>query len=242
VELFASLRRNWILACILLLLALAAAAGLYKKLPTTYQAQSSVVLLAPKNVAKSFGGNPYLAFNSTINQTADVVRYETNDLRTVKSLTNLGYTATYLVADAVDTSGPVLNVTVTGHNKADVEKTLGGVTHEVSAKLSSIQLGISSNNRITDVVITFTPKPTVLSSKKLRPLSVALGFGLMLTIGIPLIVDSLRRRRPTKDSPSREAVRPQPRFPETGRAADGGEPRQRRAPMPSGDRLTDRRR
>jgi hypothetical protein len=241
VELMSSLRRNWILASILLVITLAGSAALYKKLPATYQAESSVVLLAPKNVAKVYGGNPYLAFNSAINQTADVVRYETNDARTVKALGDLGYASTYLVTDAIDTSGPVLVVTVTGHGKAVVEKTLGGVTNELTAKLSSLQQGITTNNKITDVVITFTPAPKVLSSKKLRPLSVAAGLGLILTIGIPVIVDSARRRRPANNGPRWEASRPQPGPSEITHTGDDRERHPRRAPLARSDLRASRR-
>ena len=83
-DLLSSLRRRWVLACSLFLLALAGTAYGWIKLPSTYQSTSSVVLLAPKNATKTVGGNPYLAFNSSLNMTGDVVRYETNDSRTVE--------------------------------------------------------------------------------------------------------------------------------------------------------------
>jgi hypothetical protein len=179
----------------MLLLTLAGTAAAFVKLPATYESVSSIVFLAPKNVAKVYGGNPYLAFNSTLNQTADVVRYETMDERTVNALAARGYTSTYLVTDAIDTSGPVLVVTVTGHNKVEVEHSLYGVTAEVSARLSALQAGLTQNNKVTDVVITFMTKPSVLSSKKSRPLTVVAGLGLMMTVGIPLIVDSVITKR-----------------------------------------------
>ena len=205
-ELLSSLRRRWILTCSLLLLTLIGTAAALVKLPATYESVSSVVFLAPKNVAKAYGGNPYLAFNSTLNQTADVVRYEVMDLRTVNSLAARGYTSTYLVTDATDTAGPVLVVTVTGKNQAEVEHSLYGVTSEVSTKLNELQPGLTSSNKVSDVIITFTPKPTVLSSKKSRPITVVIGLGLLLTVGIPLIVDSalIRRRSRKEELHSRE--------------------------------------
>jgi hypothetical protein len=205
VELFSILRRRWILASILLLLTLAATVSAFIKLPTTYQATSSIVFLAPKSAAKAYGGNTYLAFNSTLNQTADVVRYQTNDVRTANALAGRGDTSTYLVTDATDTAGPVLVVTVTGSDKANVERTLQGVTNQVTANLSGLQVGLPRNDRITDDVITFVPTPTAMTSKKLRPLSVVGGVGLVLTIGIPIIVDAiLLRRRPDPRRPAGE--------------------------------------
>jgi hypothetical protein len=190
------LRRRWILAGSLLLLTLVATAYGLVKLPTSYQSISSVVLLAPKNTAKVYGGNPYLAFSATLNETADVVRYETNDSRTVALLVSRGYTASYLVTDATDTAGPVLIVTVTGKNKAMVEHTLSGVTTEISTKLEALQADITPGNKIHSLLITFN-QPTPLTSKKARPLSVVAGGGLALTIGATLIVDAIavRRRR-----------------------------------------------
>jgi hypothetical protein len=211
VELLSSLRRNWILASLLLLLTVAGTVIAFSKISLTYQAQSSVVLLAPESAAKTYGGNPYLAFNSTLNQTGDVVRYEANDVRTVDALAKQGYTSTYLVADAQDTAGPVLIVTVTGTSQAEVEHTLYGVTSILGTKLRSLQGATPPASKIRDVVITLTPKATPLSSKKARPVSVVAGLGLILTIGIPVLVDSARQRRnKTRPAPA-PATDPQPR-------------------------------
>jgi hypothetical protein len=203
------LRRRWILAGSLLLLTLIATAYGLVKLPTSYQSISSVVLLAPKNTAKVYGGNPYLAFSATLNETADVVRYETNDSRTVALLVSRGYTASYLVTDATDTAGPVLIVTVTGKNKAMVEHTLSGVTAEISTKLEALQADITPGNKIHSLLITFN-QPTPLTSKKARPLSVVAGGGIALTIGVTLIVDAMavRRRRTDKVPPLRDDAMP----------------------------------
>lgn len=196
------LRRRWILAGSLLLLTLVATAYGLVKLPTSYQSISSVVFLAPKNAAKVYGGNPYLAFSSTLNMTADVVRYETNDSRTVALLASSGYTASYLVTDATDTAGPVLIVTVTGKNEAMVEHTLSGVTTEISTKLAALQANITPGNKIHSLLITFN-QPTPLTSKKARPLSVVAGGGIAMTIGITLVVDAMAvRRRKTRRPPS----------------------------------------
>jgi hypothetical protein len=205
VDLMSSLRRRWKLTCTLLLLTLVMAGVGWKKIPTTYQSVSSIVLLAPPNAAKAYGGNPYLAFNATLNQTADVVRYETNDTRTADALKAQGYSSSYLVTDAIDTSGPVLIVTVTGSNQALVEYTLHGVTSEVSARLDALQAGLTPGNKISDVVITFTPQASPLRSKKEKPLALLLALGIVLTICIPVAVDARSARR----APRNEALEPE---------------------------------
>jgi hypothetical protein len=200
VEILSSLRRQWILACFLLLVTLAGTAYALVKIPWTYEAKSSVVFLIPAQQSKSFDGNPYLGFSESLNETADVVRYEVMDITTVNLLAAHGYTSTYLVADAIDTPGPVLDVTVTGKNKAITEHTLYGVTSEITTKLSELQGGIASSKKIRDLVITYTPQATRLASKKARPLTVVVGLGLILTVGIPVLVDAayLRRRNRRK--------------------------------------------
>jgi hypothetical protein len=201
-DLVSSLRRRWILTCGLLLLTIAATLLGILKLAPTYQSQSSVILLASQTAAKAYGGNPYLAFNSTLNQTADVVRYELMDQRTVAALDKAGFRSIYLVTDAIDTSGPVLIITATGHDRSSVERTLSGVTSEAGAKLAGLQATLLPVNKIRSVVITFQPKPTTVASKKLRPLSVIAGGGLLLTIGIPLLVDAIIIRRRAERSAS----------------------------------------
>jgi hypothetical protein len=165
------------------------------KLPWTYQSQANVVFLASKNSSKIDGGNPYLAFNSTLNQTADVIRYEVNALGTSQALAARGYSSSYIVIDAQDTAGPILLITVTGNNKTSVEHTLYGVTQQVSTDLSQQQAGIGSDNMIRAQVINSTPLATRLTSKKSRPLSIVFGLGIALTIGIPLIIDAILLRR-----------------------------------------------
>jgi hypothetical protein len=215
--LLSSLRRQWILATLLLLLTLAATVFGFLKLPLTYQSHSSVVMLPPKSVAKSYGDNPYLAFSSNLNIFADVVRYETMNAATANSLVAQGYTSSYLVSDATDTGGPVLDIVVTGHNKASVTRTLYGVTSEISARVKALQVGLIKNNLVQETVITFAPQPTALRSKKEKPLLVVFGLGLVLTIGIPVIVDAQRSRRrttgetaypDTADRPSRRVPYP----------------------------------
>jgi hypothetical protein len=187
-------------------LTLAGAAYAFVKVPWTYQSVSSVVLLAPKNVAKAYGSNPYLAFNATLNQTADVVRYEVNDVRTANELAARGYTSTYLVTDAVDTAGPVLIVTVTGKNKAGVESTLTAATQQITLKLAGLQTAIIQPNKIRDLLITFQPEATRLTSKKAKPLLVVFALGLVVTIGASVIVDAQlsARRKKGKAEQARE--------------------------------------
>jgi hypothetical protein len=184
-----TLRRRWILTLLLLLLTLAGTAALAMR-PGPYQSQSQVVLLPSKQSTKAYGNNPYLSFGGSISLAADLVRRESMDARTVRALTAQGFPSAYLVVDDPNTAGPVLDVTVTGNNKSAVEHTLYGVTAEVRAKLAGMQADIKPTDRITSLVVSVDPQPSLMISHKARPLVLVLGLGLVLTIAVPQIVDA----------------------------------------------------
>ena len=178
-------------------------------LPWTYTSQSTVVLLASPHASKVVSGNPYLAFDSSITLTADVVRRELMDPRTMQDLVSHGYTASYAVVNAPDTTGPVLLLTVTGSNKAVVEHTLHGVTSEVSTKLNDLQSSVASDNQIQDLVLAMSPQASLSKGKKARPVAVILGLGLALTFVVPQVIEgrAARRRRSKGDVISEPATR-----------------------------------
>jgi hypothetical protein len=205
-QLAAILRRQWILTCVLVALTLVGVVGALVKLGSTYQSTGSVAFLTSKDSAKVFGGNPYLGFNSSLNQAADVVRYEVMDIRTANALAERGYSSSYMITDAIDTAGPVLLIQVTGHNKTAVEHTLYGVLNEISTKLNSLQAGLTPDNRIRVVVLASSPKATILVSKKARPLLEVLGIGFILIIGVPSMVDAVRTRGSAQEGARSEST------------------------------------
>jgi capsular polysaccharide biosynthesis protein len=205
------LRRRWILTVIMLLVVLGGTAAAALKLPRTYESDSTVVLLASRNASKPNGGNPYLSFNSSLPLTADVVRRELMDPRTVQALKDEGYGEMYAVAAATDTSGPVLLVTVTGPNKPAVERTVYGVTSEIGLKLAALQSTVTPANQITVVTLSVDRHATLSISKLARPVVVLFGLGIVIALAVPLIVDAQSTRRSRKKGilPSQEEVTPE---------------------------------
>jgi len=194
-ELKKILRKRWALTTAFLILTLIATAAALIKLPWSYNATADVMLLPSHNLAKAYGGNPFLAFNPTINETADVIRYEATDLRTAQALAAAGYTQGYIIKDAIDTSAPILLITVTGSNAGAVQVTLTGVVKEISTLLARQQSNYSPANRIRDIVIASNPQPSRVTSKKARPLLVVFAVGLLFTVAIPVLVDAVAERR-----------------------------------------------
>jgi hypothetical protein len=196
-ETFQVLRRRRLLSSVLLLLTVAGTAGAAVKLPWTYQSVAQTVLLNSNTASKASGGNPYLAFDPSLTQTANVLCLELMDPRTAHALASEGYSAGYQVVVNSVTGGPVIQITVTGSNAGTVEHTLSGVTDAVSTKLQGLQSGIAPQNRITSTVLSVQPTATRSLSKKAKPLVAVLGVGLALTFAIPQLVNgvALRRRR-----------------------------------------------
>lgn len=249
---FGVLRRQRILAGVLLVLTLAATAAAAVRLPWTYQAVGTTVLLNSKSAAAADDDNPLLAFSSSLASAAEVLSLSLMSPRTAHSLAAQGYTEGYQVAISSVTGGPILQVTVTGSNKAEVEHTLHGVMSQVSTQLTALQPGVAPGNMITALTLSEAQQPTHSLSKKAKPLVVLLGVGLVLTFAIPQAIDAMagrgrsrrriRARSPETAYPAYDAppgpgslLRPEEPLPaRPALRADPGPPRQHRAPVTRG--------
>jgi hypothetical protein len=191
-------RRRWILTLVLLMLALASSVAALTGLPRVYNADSSLVLLASRSAAKLTGGNPYLSFSPSLTLTADALSRELMAQGTINSLASMGYTDVYTVELApytTTTTGSVLLVTVTGSGKTAVKSTLDGVTNEINLKLSQLQHGVTSHNRIRAATLSYSPQATLSVSQTARLLVVVIVPSFLLALGIPVIVDGRAARR-----------------------------------------------
>lgn len=191
-----TLRRRWILTSFLFLLTLAAALAAWVKLPGPYQAESMTVLYPSQQASKPNGDNPLLSFGGSLNVAGDIVLREVSAPSSVAQLAAHGYTSSFTIADDPSSTGPILDVTVTGKNQAQVEQTLNGVTAAVKNQLAAIQQSYKPANRITSQVVSTQPTPQLLVSKKARTIVIVLGLGLVLTFAIPQVVDAeIAKRR-----------------------------------------------
>jgi capsular polysaccharide biosynthesis protein len=202
------LRKRWALATAFLILTIIATATALVKLPWTYTSTSDILYLPSSNLAKAYGGNPYLAFSPTINELADAIRYEATDAATAQTLAAAGYTQGYSITDALDTSAPILLITVTGSSAGAVEHTLTGVVSEISTLLASRQSDYRSVDRVHDSVIASNPEAKRVTGKKARPLLVVFGIGLLFTVAVPILVDAVAERARRQRNP---AYRTRPR-------------------------------
>lgn len=204
-EIMQVLRKRWALTATFLILTLIATATAVVTLPWTYKSAANVLFLPSQNLAKAYGGNPYLAFSSTINELADAISYEVTDATVAQTLATAGYTQGYTVTQALNTSAPILLITVTGSSPGAVERTLTGVVGEMATLLARQQSDFGSADRVHDTVIASDPQATRMTSKKARPLLVVFGVGLLFTVAVPILVDAVAeraRRRWNPDAPT----------------------------------------
>jgi capsular polysaccharide biosynthesis protein len=189
-----TLRKHWILTSVLVLLTLIAAMGAWTKISGPYQSTSQVVFLASEQTSKPNGNNPYLSFDDTLSTTADIVRREVLDPRIVAALAARGFTDTYDIQDDPLGIGPVLDITATGSTKAGVMATQAAVTAEVQNQLQELQTDLLTKDQITSMVVTSSPKATLMVSKKARPVVAVLVVGFILILAIPQMVDAVQSR------------------------------------------------
>lgn len=191
-----TLRRRWILTSLLLLLTLVGTALIWVKKPGPYQAESMVALIPSHQSSIVNGNNPYLSFGGSENIAGDIVLRQMMAPQTVAALADRGYGESYEIVDDPATSGPILDITVTGSNQSAVESTLQGVTVATRAQLNALQAYLKPTDRITSIVASQDPSAHLLISKKARLVVLVLGLGLILTYAIPQVVDAeINRRR-----------------------------------------------
>jgi capsular polysaccharide biosynthesis protein len=189
-----TLRKHWILTSVLVLLTLVAAMGAWTKISGPYQSSSQVVFLASEQTSKPNGNNPYLSFDDTLSTTADIVRRQVLDPRIVAALAARGFTDSYDIEDDPLGIGPVLDITATGPTKAGAMATQAAVTAEVQNQLQELQTDLLAKDQITSMVVTSTPKATLMVSKKARPVVAVLVVGFILILAIPQVVDAVQNR------------------------------------------------
>ena len=189
-----TLRKHWVLTSFLVLLTLVAAVGAWVKTSGPYQSQSQVVFLASQQASKLNGNNPYLSFQDSLNMTGDIVRQGVMDPRVVAALAAKGFKDSYLVQDDPLSAGPVLDIIATGPTKAGVMATQAAVTADVQSQLQQLQSDVLPKNQITSQVISSSLQPTLLITKKARPVVAVLILGVLLILVIPQLVEAVQNR------------------------------------------------
>lgn len=201
-EIGAVLRRRWYVMVPLTMLGLLAGVQLYQSVPVAYQSQSSVALLdstAVAQLAPTFG-NPISNAGGSLVVTADVLIRTLSGADAARDLHGLGVTDAYTVGFAANASGPMLTLTVTGTNRANVLKETSTLTAFAGEQLNALQAAAKVQPayfvQTAPVVLPQTPKPQ-LKARYQQVLAVVIA-GLVAGFTASFVVESLlaaRRRR-----------------------------------------------
>jgi hypothetical protein len=195
-------RGRWVLTGGLLLLTLVGVGVAMTFLPRTYQATASVILLDPPG--ESAGGNPYLNFNASLTLTSDAVSRQVMDPQTASSLASHGFQGSYTVempTYSTSTAGSVLLITVTSSGAGGVQHTLNGVIGAVRASLAALQSGVHPPQRIRLAVLAPASGPSVNTAHTVRSVALVAGFGLLVALGVPWMLDAQVRRHLAASQP-----------------------------------------
>jgi hypothetical protein len=190
-----SARRRWYVV----LLGVLATTGLVliaaQVVPTTFRAESNVLLLPPVPPNNPAGNNPYLGL-AGYDAFADVVARAMTDTHAVQNLQADGVTDTFDVARDVTTNGPVIVVSVSGQDQRRVLSELGTVVGAIPTVLATLQndASVPTRYQFTSEAITHPQKASAVHKTQLRAMLVAVVAGLFLTALSVVSSDRLLRR------------------------------------------------
>ncbi|MFD8719219.1 O-antigen ligase family protein [Streptomyces sp. NPDC059629] len=140
-DILAIMRRRWYFMVPLTLLSLLAGGYLYRTIPVSYQSQSSVTLLdstAIADMAPTFG-NPLSNAGGSLVVTADVLIRTLQSSDSAKELNSRGVTDQYTVGFAPQADSPLLSLSVTGTDRANVLRETTTLTDFAGEQLKALQ-------------------------------------------------------------------------------------------------------
>ena len=224
-----SLRRNWFVATLGLLVTVALVVAAAILTPAKYVVTAQLVLLGPiSQPAKNHNGvvnpnsvvNPFLGIDpylgiDALDSMANVVSLAMTDNETAQALLNAGvsqYTVTYNSANP----GPILVVQAEGSSPAEASAAIAAVTAQVPVALARVQkeANISPSAFITSDVIAHPGTPTKSGKTQLRAIGLALVAGFVMTLLAVSFIDGWRTRRRLRGPAAEPALRGYERSPE----------------------------
>ncbi|MEV7966783.1 hypothetical protein AB0O34_12485 [Sphaerisporangium sp. NPDC088356] len=235
-----ALLRRWPVTVALLAVTIAATVGALIAIPWQYESKATVVFLSSRKGSQPVGGNPWLAFDGSLTITAEVISRGMSDERTLQKLKDEGKTADFTVGLAQDSRGPLLDITATGADPKVAQATMETLATLSQDRLTEMQRksAILPDATIRAELVTSTDKAELTPEKKIRTLVIIFAAGMLLTVGVPLFLESLaqkRRRQGQPDLVTARAGQPPagpPHQQRMARSAGGAPPRPANGTVP----------
>jgi capsular polysaccharide biosynthesis protein len=190
----------------------------------TYEAQSSYALVAPPNppsatqiaanpaLGRVNSNNPYVSYGDLTDVVA-LVSQAMSGAGLKQQLHNEGIDGSYTIAQNVDASAPIVDITATAGSPAAATYAATRVANLTIATLGNLQRAQHVNRRywITAQQLTPPDKPTAKLSSKIRAVIAIIGIGLIAWFIALSIVRGLAEQRASR-----------PAKPPTRRIGSGG--------------------
>ncbi|MFC7381581.1 YveK family protein [Sphaerisporangium rhizosphaerae] len=192
-----ALLRRWPVTVALLAVTIIATVGALMAIPWQYESKATVVFLSSRKGSQPVGGNPWLAFDASLTITAEVISRGMSDERTLQMLKDEGKTAEFTVGLAQDSRGPLLDITATGPDPKVAQATMETLATLSQQRLTEMQQksAILPDATIRAELVTSSDKAELTPEKKIRLLVIIFAGGMLVTIGVPLFLESLAQKR-----------------------------------------------
>lgn len=199
------MRRRWYVLVPGLLATLALVAAVYVGVPTKYQSQSTVELLNSQKATQAFDGNPFLSTQTSLTGMADNLARSLNSDAAIADLKSQGLKGTYVAMIADNAQGPLLWLTVTGTDQAEVLNSDKLLTAYAGQSLQEFQAQQQVQPQAMIRMTTIVPPqdPVAQTKTKLEYLILASLLGIAGSMVLAFYVEA--RRRPRK-APAGEAA------------------------------------
>jgi hypothetical protein len=208
-ELLALLRRRWAVLVPMLAVTVIAVAGAFAKIPTQYESQVQLTMLNAQKVTNQPGndGNPFLAFDSTLGVDVDFLARNVTSGSSAQQLAALGVTETYSAAIADNALGPFMQLSVTGPDEHHVTLSLRTLVNFTEQRWLSLQKASDApaNSIIGMDEIAPPSAPSPVYKRKIEAVAGVAAIGIVLSILIPVVVDTIIRRRKGRYRPPEPA-------------------------------------
>jgi uncharacterized protein involved in exopolysaccharide biosynthesis len=190
-NLLRNLGRRWYLVLAGLLITTGLCFATYSAISPTYERAASVLLLPGAQTIPA-GGNPYLYLGG-LGQASDVLVSAVN-ASSVRTSILLGHPATEIsMTRDPASSGPLVTVSASGPNDADVTATLERALTAIPQTLSELQVqaNVPTTARITSLQLTTDPTSVLIRKNQFQAVGLVAAGGTALTLLIVGFVDGL---------------------------------------------------
>ena len=198
------IRRRWYVLLPLLILVAVLTAGVDKSIPRQYQSTGMVSLLASQQSTKGTStlpgtGNPFLSFDSSLNDTADFLVRRVDSTDAAKQLAGEGV-GTYTAVLAAS-QGPFIQLTANGATPQAAKAAMTTLIAYTGVQLTALQVqqGVPAQDMITAATIVPGSPPSALNKQRDQDSLGAGAAALALAVLATFALDSVAMRRRARE-------------------------------------------